>query len=172
MSLVFLGRVGRPHGVDGELYVDRIALTAAELKSVRRVEWRGRGGESRELGIAAVRATHDRLLVRLHGVPTREAAAELTNGELWGESDRLPDPGPGVAYTFQLVGMRVVDVSGRELGVLRDVDTSAAQPLYRVERDGRERLYPGMEPFVKRVDLAAGVITMELPPGFDELEAP
>jgi len=76
-----------------------------------------------------------------------------------------------VVYTFQLVGLRVVDVSGRELGVLRDVQTATAQPLYVVERDGREHLYPGIEPFVKRVDLAAGVITMELPEGLEDLGA-
>jgi 16S rRNA processing protein RimM len=169
MDLVFLARVGRPHGVDGEFYVDRIALSADELRTVRAVEWRGTGGARRSLVIAAVRATHDRLLVRISGVSTREAAAELTNGALWGDSARLPDPGPGVAYTFQLVGLRVVDVSGRELGVLRDVQTSTAQPLYVVEREGREHLYPGIEPFVKKVDLASGVITMELPAGFEDL---
>jgi 16S rRNA processing protein RimM len=171
MSLVFLARVGRPHGIDGEMYLDRVALSPDELRAVRAVEWRGAGGAHRPLVIAAVRAAHDRLLVRLSGISTREAASELTNGALWGESDRLPDPGPGVAYTFQLVGLRVVDVAGRDLGVLRDVLTSTAQTLYVVEREGREHLYPGIEPFVKRVDLAAGVVTMELPPGFEELES-
>ncbi len=170
MDLVFLGRVGRPHGVDGEFYVDRIALTAPELRALEEVEWRGRDGSRRALALAGARAANDRLLVRVAGVRTREAAAELTNGALWGDPARLPDPGPGVAYTFQLVGLRVVDAAGRELGVLRDVQTSTAQPLYVVEHEGRERLYPGIEPFVQRVDLAAGVITLSLPPGFEELE--
>ena len=170
MNLVFLGRVGRPHGVDGEFYVDRIALTAEELLAVKAVEWRGgREAEPRTFPITGVRTANDRLLVRFGGVRTREAAAELTNGWLWGDAERLPDPGPGVAYTFQLVGCRVVDTTGRDLGVLRDVQTSTAQPLYVVEHEGREHLYPGIEPFVKKVDLAAGVITMELPPGLEEL---
>jgi 16S rRNA processing protein RimM len=171
MNLVFIGRVGRPHGIDGEFYVDRIALNADELRALGSLEWRGREGDPRPVTIAGVRTANDRLLVRFEGVRTREAAAGFTNGMLWGDAERLPDPGPGVVYTFQLVGLRVVDVAGRELGVLRDVQTSTAQPLYVVEHDGREHLYPGIEPFVKRVDLAAGVITMDLPPGLEDLGA-
>ncbi len=170
MNLVFLGRVGRPHGIAGELYVDRCSLTPAELEAVRDVEWRGRAGATRALVLDGVRATHDRLLVRLAGIGSREAASELTNGELWGDAERLPDPGPGVAYTFQLVGLRVVDTAGAPIGVLRDVNTSTAQPLYVIDRDGAELLVPGIEPFVKKVDLAAGTITMELPPGFEDLQ--
>jgi 16S rRNA processing protein RimM len=169
MNLVFLGRVGRPHGIDGELYVDRISLSAEELEGLGRVEWRGREDAHRALTIDVVRATHARLLVRFRGIRNREDAAELVNGELWIDPARLPDPGPGVAYTYQLVGLRVVDVAGRALGVLRAVQTAGPQPLYIVDHDGREMLIPGIEPFVKRVDLAGGVVTVELPPGFEDL---
>jgi len=156
--------------VAGEFYVDRTSLTAAELGAVGQVEWRRRGVPPRTFAIGAVRATHDRPLVRLAGVETREAAAALTNGELWADAARLPDPGPGVAYTFQLVGLRALDAGGRELGTVRDVQLDTAQPLYVVERGGREHLYPGVAPFVRHVDLAAGTITFDLPPGFEELE--
>jgi len=169
--LVFLGRVGRPHGVAGEVYVDRTSLTAEEWLAVGRLQWRGRGGVTRSLVLTEMRATHDRLLARFEGIGLREAAAELVNGELWGDAAKLPDPGPGVAYAFQMVGMKVVTVDGRELGILRDISFHAARPLYQVERDGKEILVPGHEPFVKHVDLAAGVITVELPPGFEELYA-
>ena len=151
------------------MYVDQIALTPEELSAMGPMEWRGRGVEPYTLTLREARMTHARMLVRFVGVSARETATELTNGELWGEAAKLPDPGPGVVYTFQLVGLRVVDQDGRVLGVLKDVMTSTAQPLYLVDFEGRERLYPGITPFVKHVDLAGGVITMDLPPGFEEL---
>lgn len=151
------------------MYVDQIALTPEELSAMGPMEWRGRGAEPYTVTVREARMTHARMLVRFVGCSSREGATELTNGELWGEASRLPDPGPGVVYTFQLVGLRVVDQNGRELGVLRDVMTSTAQPLYLVDFEGRERLYPGIKPFVKHVDLAGGIITMDLPPGFEEL---
>ena len=151
------------------MYVDQISLSPDELQAMGPLEWRGRGDDRRTLTLREARLTHARMLVRFMGTSKREGAAELTNGELWGESALLPDPGPGVVYTFQLVGLRVVDQNGRALGVLKDVVTSTAQPLYLVDFEGHERLYPGIPPFVKHVDLAGGVITMELPPGFEEL---
>ena len=151
------------------MYVDQISLSPDELQAMGPLEWRGRGDDRRTLVVRDVYATHARLLVRFRGVSGREGAAALTNGELWGDSSLLPDPGPGVVYTFQLVGLRLVDQHGRALGVLKDVLTTTAQPLYVVDDGGRERLFPGIPPFVKHVDLAGGVITMELPPGFEEL---
>ena len=78
----------------------------------------------------------------------------------------VPDPGPGVAYTYQLVGLRVVHVDGREIGKVKDVVSTTDRMFYVVE--GHEMLMPAHEPFVKHVDLAAGVITLDLPPGFLE----
>jgi 16S rRNA processing protein RimM len=151
------------------MYVDQIALSPDELQAMGPLEWRGRGDDRRTLTLREARMAHERMLVRFMGTSKREGATELTNGELWGESSLLPDPGPGVVYTFQLVGLRVVDQNGRALGLLKDVVTTTAQPLYLVDFEGHERLYPGIPPFVKHVNLAGGVITMELPPGFEEL---
>jgi 16S rRNA processing protein RimM len=151
------------------MYVDQISLSPEELQAMGPLEWRGRGPDRRTLELREARATHARMLVRFKGVSGRDAASELTNGELWGEASLLPDPGPGVVYTFQLVGLKLVDQNGAALGVLKDVLTSTAQPLYVVDHDGKERLFPGIPPFVKHVDLAGGTITMELPPGFEEI---
>ena len=163
-----IGRVGRPHGIAGELYVDGCPLTAAQVQALGRLEWRDVRGRSRPVKLASIRAAHDRLLVTFEGVRTREAAAELVNGTLWAEAAMLPDPGPGVSYAYQLTGMRVVDASGRELGRVADVVWNAGQPLLQLEGP-EERLVPCQPPFMKHVDTAAGVITLDLPPGFEEL---
>lgn len=90
------------------------------------------------------------------------------NGTLWAERARLPDPGPGVSYAFQLTGMRVVDQHGKTLGTVADVLFNAGQPLLKLE--GPEaRLVPCQPPFMKHVDAESGVITLELPPGFEEV---
>jgi 16S rRNA processing protein RimM len=168
-KLVLLGRLGRPHGIAGELYVDRTSLTADEWLAVGRLEWRGRGGQARRLDLESMKPTHDRLLATFAGVRDRETAATLVGGELWGDAAKLPDPGPTTVYTFQLIGLKVVDSAGRDLGTVRDMSTATAQPLYIVDFEGRELLLPAFEPFLKRVDLAAGVITVDPPPGLLEI---
>lgn len=162
-----MGQVGRTHGVDGEVYVDQCSLTSEQMTTIGSVEWRSADRSTkRTLKLHRVRATHDRLLVRFDGITVREVAARLTNGTLWVDESVLPDPGPGVAYTYQLVGLRVVHVDGREIGKVKDVVSTTDRMFYVVE--GHEMLMPAHEPFVKHVDLAAGVITLDLPPGFLE----
>jgi 16S rRNA processing protein RimM len=84
------------------------------------------------------------------------------------ERERLPDAGPGQAYTFELLGLRMVDVQGREIGVVKEVLRTGAHPVYVVQ-GAREILVPSVGPIVKRVDLQSGVITVELPAGLEEL---
>jgi 16S rRNA processing protein RimM len=108
------------------------------------------------------------MVVRFAGVNSREAAAELVNGELQIERTLLPDPGPGVAWTFQLVGCEVRTTEGRVLGTLESVMPPGAHPIY-VVRGEREWMIPVVESVVRNVDLAGGVITVALPAGLEDI---
>ena len=152
----------------GEVYVDRISISAAEVEALGSIEWRGPRGVVRTLRVRRARDTHDKMLTTFEGFASREAVSALTNGELWIEPERLPQPGEGAYYAFQLVGLALVDGVGRTLGRVKDVVTVADRSMIVLDAPG-EPLVPAHAPFVKSVDLAAGVITMDLPPGFEEL---
>jgi len=168
MFLVRIGRLGRPHGLRGEVVLDQISLTSDELEAIGEFTWQGPAGEHRELRLVGVRPAGNHFLIHFEGVDDRDAAARLTLGALLVSRERVPDPGPGMAYTFQLVGMTVVDGGGRMLGVVEDVVQTGAHPVY-VVRGEREILVPAAEPFVRRVDFEAGVITVDLPTGLEDL---
>jgi len=167
MSLVLIGRIGRPHGVDGELALDGCPLTPLELHHVRRFTWRGARGNTRPLELRTARPAHTRVLVMFDGIDVREAAAELTNGELLADAALLPDPGPGMAYHFQLVGLEVREEHGRVLGKLEDIIPTGAHSVF-VVRGERELLVPATPEVLREVDLAGGTITVKLPPGLEE----
>jgi 16S rRNA processing protein RimM len=147
------------------LYLDGCPVGSDVLRSLGPLQWRGRKGESRALALQHVRTANQRLLVTFEGVTTREAAATLVNGFVCAEASRLPDPGPGVSYAYELVGLAVVDAEGRALGRVADVVFNAGQPLLELEAG---RLLPCQPPFLKHLDREAGVITLDLPAGFDE----
>ena len=63
MTLVQIGTLGRPHGVAGEVYLDRCSLTADELAAIGAFAWRGRDGATRELALASARPADRRLIV-------------------------------------------------------------------------------------------------------------
>lgn len=163
-----IGRLGRPHGLKGDLLLDGCSLSAEELVDLGTVTWRGPHGRSRTLTIREAKAFMAKLQVRFAGIASREAAAELTNGELWAPRARLPEAGPGQVYAFQLIGLRVRTSQGRELGTIADVMPSGAHPIY-VVRGERELLIPGTEPFVREVNLEDGVVTVDPPAGLEDL---
>ncbi len=165
-----LGRLGRPHGLDGEMMLDMVALEPEELLRLRDFSWHSPRGETRNLAMVSALAgtPGGRLRVRFEGIGSREAAAPLVNGWIGVERDRLPDPGPGAAWSFQLLGCEVREEDGRVLGKLEEIIKSGAHPIY-VVRGEREWMIPAIESVVKRVDLAAGVITVVLIPGLEDL---
>lgn len=167
-GLVLVAKLGRPHGVRGEILLESVSLAADELERIPRFTWRGPDGSKRSLVLEGVRGAASRPLARFAGIRDRDQAAALTRGELWAEPAALPDPGPEAAYTFQIVGLRVVLEDGRELGVVADVLPTGAHPVWIV-RGARDLMVPAAPPVVKQVDLAAGVITVALPPGLEDL---
>ena len=168
MASVRIGRVGRPHGLRGQLLVDECSLTPAELQSLGEVIWRNKRGEERSLFIESVKPMVAKLIVQFRGIDHRDLSRDLVLGELRVEPERLPDPGPGVAYAFQLVGLTVETAEGRRLGEVESVIATGAHPVYVVHGE-REWLIPANPEVVRRVDLEARRITVVLPAGLEEI---
>jgi 16S rRNA processing protein RimM len=168
LPLVLIGRIGRAHGVHGEIALVGASLTATELENVGTFVWRGPSGKTLPLTLERVRPAHRRLLVGFAGFGDRDRARTLAGGELLADSGLLPDPGPGLAYTFQLIGFEVRDEHGRLLGKLVEILGTGERPIY-VVRGERELLVPAGPEMLKNVDLAAGRITVTLPPGLENL---
>jgi 16S rRNA processing protein RimM len=134
-------------------------------------QWRGPDGSTRTLTLAEARAASPRMLVRFAGVGSREGASALTNGRLYVEPSRMPDPGPGLAYNFQLIGLEVFTEEGRRLGTLAEIWPTPAHPVLVVRGDS-EVLVPAVPEFVKAVSLEERRITVRLLPGMEEPPVP
>ncbi len=167
MNLIEIGRLGRPHGLKGEQALEPCTFTAPELQAIKTFVWRGPDGASRILTLATAHPAHDRMLVRFAEARDRDGAASLTNGRLLVEAERLPDPGPGVAYNFQLIGLEVVTEDGRPVGTVAEIWPTPAHPVLVVRGRG-EVLIPSIPEFVKAVSLNHHRITVRLLPGMEE----
>ncbi|HKQ58106.1 MAG TPA: ribosome maturation factor RimM [Candidatus Eisenbacteria bacterium] len=167
MPMIEIGRLGRPHGLKGEQALVPCALTALELHAVKSFTWQGPDGVTRPITLATARPTHDRMLVRFAEAHNREGASELTNGRVMVEPERLPDPGPGLAYTFRLIGLEVVTEEGRAVGTVAEIWPTPANAVLVVRGEG-EVLIPSVPEFVKAIDLGARRITVRLLPGMEE----
>ena len=171
--LVVVGRIGRPHGIRGEVTVEvRTDLPERRFApgSVLVTEPERAG----PLTVAAARWHSGRLLLSVAGVADRNGAEALRGVVLSAEvpDDEVSDD-PEEYFDHQLRGLRVRTVTGEEIGEVGDVVHLPGQDLLAVTRPGRrELLVPFVAEFVPDLDLDAGLITIDPPPGLLDLDLP
>ncbi|MFN3601319.1 MAG: ribosome maturation factor RimM [Dietzia sp.] len=174
MELV-VGRVVKSHGVGGELVVDVRTDSPRDRFAVgRRLLGRtGKGNNvtDREVTIEAARDHSGRLLVRLAGVADRDTADALRGMLLLVDSDALPETDdPDEFHDHQLVGLRVLDTGGTELGSVTEVVHTPGGELLAVRlSDGADALVPFVTRIVPEVDLGSGTCVIDPPEGLLDL---
>lgn len=169
--LLVVGRLGRPHGIRGELTVE-VRTDEPELRLAVGAVLTTDPVAAGPLTVAAAHWHGDRLLLSFEGVADRTAAEALRGVLLQADIDPAQAPqDPAEYYDRQLVGLRVVLADGTEVGELVEVVHLPGQDLLAVRREGRpEALVPFVAELVPTVDLATGRIVIAPPPGLLELD--
>jgi 16S rRNA processing protein RimM len=111
--------------------------------------------------VEARRAHSGKLLAKLGGIESREAALALKGREVAVPRELLPEPEEGRYYWADLVGLEVVNAEGLELGVVQGLFSNGAHDVMELRGDGRKRLLPYVAAVVKRVDLDARRIEVD-----------
>ena len=153
-DLVPIGRVGRPHGLDGSFFVEGPS-ERAEAFAVGAVVYVG--GEPLAV-VSSKRGSHHRPVIRLERRVERGT-------ELAVPRESLPPLAEDEYYAFQLVGLTVEEEGGRVLGRVREVLDYPANDV--LELDSGLSL-PLVEACVRKVDLDGGRIVIA--PGFADPE--
>jgi 16S rRNA processing protein RimM len=152
--LLVVGRIGRPHGVTGELYID---LTTDRTERAAIGATLVVGG--RDYVVVASRPHNHRFLVRLDGVDSREAAERLTGHEV----RAAPIEDPEALWVDDLIGARVVEVDGTDRGRCVAVVANPAHDLLELDSGA-------LVPVTFVVAHGAGIVTVDTPEGLFELQ--
>jgi len=148
-SLVVIGRVGKPHGLDGSFAVEHASEDPARFAAGAALY---AGGEPAR--VVSSKRARGRPVIRLDRRVERGAELAVPRSE-------LAAPAEGSYYVFQLVGLAVEEAGGRVLGLVTDVTEGVANDV--LELDSGLAL-PLHEACVLDVDLAARRIVVA--PGF------
>jgi 16S rRNA processing protein RimM len=120
-DVVSVGRVGRPHGLDGSFVVE----DASEDPERFAVGARLLAGETTAAVVASKRAG-GRTVVRLDSPVERGTVLSVPR-------DELPPAGDGAYYVFELVGLDVEEDGGRWLGAVQDVAPGMANDVLELD---------------------------------------
>jgi 16S rRNA processing protein RimM len=149
-----IGRLARPHGLKGEIMA---SLTTDQLDARCRpgAEW---WAGSRRLVIESIRPHQHRWIVSFVGVSDRTASEALAGVVV--AADAIEDP--DALWVHDLVGSRVVDLSGTDHGQVTGVLANPAHPILELDQGG-------LVPTVFVVSSVDGVITIDPPDGLFEV---
>ncbi|CAB4966959.1 unannotated protein [freshwater metagenome] len=168
---VVVGRIGKPHGIRGEVTLDvrtdEPDRRFAPGTTLRAEAPAGADRRPASLTVARARWHQSTLLVTFEELADRNAA-EAARGTVLHATigpDDMPED-PDEYYDHQLVGLDVVDLDGTHLGQVKALVHGSAQDLLTVRTpDGRDTLVPFVSALVPEVDLDAGRIVVADRPG-------
>ena len=157
-SLREVGRIGRAHGVRGELYVslitDRVERVAPGARLLAGSRW---------LTVVEAREQQQqKWLVRFDGVDDRTSAEKLTNSILHAEPLPDPDDDGDALWVHELIGSRVVDQQGVERGTCVAVIDNPAHDILELDSGA-------LIPVTFVVSCTGGVTSIDPPDGLFDL---
>lgn len=156
---ICLGQIGAAHGVHGEV---RLRSYTSDLRAIANYGPL-QTEDGRVFAIESLKPAGDHFVARFSGVHDREAARALASAKLYVPRERLPAPeAPDEFYHADLIGLAVLDPTGKRLGTIVAVHNFGAGDLIEVDRaaGGPTELLPFNAMIVPLVDVAAGRIVV------------
>lgn len=169
-ELIAIGMIEKPFGVKGEVRVRSLSDVPGRLEGLKDVTLVAASGRALVTAVTRVRKQGGSYVLGFDAFSTPEEAAEFRGAFLKiprGESPPLP---AGQYFEYELVGMTVVEESGRPLGTLEEVLETGSSHVFVVRGAGRETLIPALRQMVASVDLQSRTMTVRLIPGMGDDE--
>ena len=100
---------------------------------------------------------------------TPDEAHALAGHDLYLPLDLLPKLTGNHFYFHEVIGFRVVDSQHGDIGTLQSIIEYPAQPLFQIDKEGKEILIPIIDPVIKLVDRENKTLHIDAPNGLIEL---
>ncbi len=155
-AFIEAGRIVNTHGIRGEVRIEVWLDSPQFLKSFKRLYT----DAGQELRVVSARVHKGFVIARFEGTEDVNAAMAFKNRtvSIRREDARLPK---GAFFLQDIIGARVVDEDGNEVGILTDVMETPASAVYIVKGES-EHLIPAVPEFIRKTDAEAGVVTVHM----------
>jgi 16S rRNA processing protein RimM len=161
--LLIVGRIGRVHGVRGEVTVE-VRTDSPEERFQVGTQIATDPAKFGPLTITGQRWHNGILLLTFDGVSDRGAAEKIKNVLLMAEVD-ISESDTDEFHVQLLIGSTIELVDGTVLGTIDDVLTTKGQNLLSFIRGGKQVLIPFVKAIVPTVDIAARKVVITPPEG-------
>ena len=159
---VILGHITGVFGLKGELRVFLHNRESDLLHTPRRVMLEQEGRPRRPAMLQIRPGAGRRIIGRIDGVRTPEAAEALVGARIFFPKAELPDLEEDTYYHHQLIGLPVRTASGELLGHIHEISSTTEIDIWVVHSpDGEEIFIPATEDEIVSVTIGEGIVVAD-----------
>jgi 16S rRNA processing protein RimM len=151
-SLLLIGKVIRPHGLDGLLKITSYAESAETLRNLEVVHLKGVSGEFVEYRVISVKPHKRSFLLKLEGLRAVDKAEEYRGAEIYLSKDCLRRA-EGDYFWHELIGLKVYALNGKFIGEIKHILSTGSNDIFIVGEGKEEVLIPATHEVVKQIDI-------------------
>lgn len=158
-----IGRVTRPHGINGEVRVE------IHTELPERFTWLDKvylgEAEPRPVSVESVRFHKGNVLLKIGGYDSQQEAAELRSMWLLVPYEEGIPLEEGEYYLYEAIGLAVHTDDGDYLGNVKEILETGANNVFAVQGPHGEILLPDIAEVIQEIDFESRRITVHLLPG-------
>lgn len=109
------------------------------------------------------------LRVKFEDVDTEADAEAIMKSGIYLPLDLLPKLSGDKFYYHEVIGFVVKDANYGEVGIIKNINDTAAQPLFEIDREGTEIFIPMIDDFIDKIDRENKVVEVTTPEGLISL---
>ena len=160
-----VGIITSTHGVHGEVKVFPTTDDVRRFKRLKEVIL-DTGKEQITLEVEGTKFFKQLVILKFKGIDNINDVEKYRQKSLYVTRENAVRLKRNEYFIADLMGLRVRDEDGSEIGVLREVMETGANDVYIIDLDdGRELLLPAIKECVLDVDVEAGFIQIHIMPG-------
>ncbi len=158
-----LGQIVNVKGLKGEVKVNPFTEDNTRFETLKKVFVKKTRGEMIELSISKVGYNKNQVIIKFKEINTIEEAETLRNSYILVDRDSLEPLPEGVYYIADLLGLDVYTTEDEYLGKVDDIFSTGSNDVYVVKDElGKQRLLPGIDEVLKKIDIQNGKIIVNL----------
>ncbi len=158
-----VGLLRKPHGLRGDLLLEVYTDFPERLKPGTTIY---AGEKYQPLKITRRRPHNDGMILGFEGINTPEDAGRYRATVVFVPTADRPALPEGEYYHHEIIGLTVLDETGKTLGELVEIIITGANDVYVVKpATGSDILFPALKEVILGVDLSAKTMRVHLLPG-------
>jgi len=159
-DFISIGVVVNAQGIKGEVKVYPLTDEPEQFDELEFLYLTNKG-ERNLYPVEFVRLNKNIIILKLTGINDRTTAENLKNFLIQRKISDLRPLAENEYYVFDLIGLKVITISGEKLGQIVDVLSNPANDIYVVSDEKKEYYVPAIKDVVKTIDLDAGVMMID-----------